>query len=527
VHKLLRLARRFEASEGRDLRGFLDHVEYLKDAVKVEPDAPVDGVEPDAVRLMSVHAAKGLEFPVVCLADLGRQPNTMTPDLLVDGDRLGLRLLRLDGEGSTPALAYEELCQERRQREAAEEDRILYVAMTRARERLLLSGAVDFGRWPASRQPPTPISWLATALAEELPVMIREGQPPRRDLAVGPDGSVAVRCLLNSPANAGTVLLASGSSVAPGERLPPRAPVPAPGERLPSRAPGPAHGLASGARAARLEQLASRGAGGDRGRITGLSYTSLSELERCGYRYYVERVIGLVEDRGAPRGEGGGLEARARGTLVHRLMESLDFARPRPPSTEDVAAAGRELGMRVGERDRIEISQLIETASAATLAARLAAARTVRREHPFAFSLGAQEPLITGVIDLMAGERDGGQLVVDYKSDRLAPGVRLGEVVERDYAVQRLLYALAVLREGALEVEIIHWFLERPEECAGARYTAADRPALEEQLAQRLSRAREHPFAVSSRPHRGLCLTCPARAGLCSWGEAETMREID
>jgi ATP-dependent helicase/nuclease subunit A len=58
VHKLLRLARRFEASEGRDLRGFLDHVAYLKDAVKVEPDAPVEGVEPDAVRLMTIHAAK-------------------------------------------------------------------------------------------------------------------------------------------------------------------------------------------------------------------------------------------------------------------------------------------------------------------------------------------------------------------------------------------------------------------------------------------------------------------------------------
>ena len=72
VHKLLRLARRFEASEGRDLRGFLDHVEHLKEAVTVEPDAPVEGVEPDAVRLMTVHAAKGLEFPVVCLADLGR-----------------------------------------------------------------------------------------------------------------------------------------------------------------------------------------------------------------------------------------------------------------------------------------------------------------------------------------------------------------------------------------------------------------------------------------------------------------------
>jgi hypothetical protein len=386
--------------------------------------------------------------------------------------------------------------------------------MTRARERLLLSGAVDFERWPASRQAPTPISWLTTALAEDLPILIQQGQPPISDLAVGGDRSLSVRCLLNSPANAGTVLLGSSMGAEPAERVAPRAPGPTAG------------GAAGDVPAERLEQLASRGARGEQGRISALSYTSLSELERCGYRYYLERVVGLVEDRAPARVEGDGLEARARGTLVHRLMESLDFARPSSPSGEDVAAAGRELGMRVGERERVEISQLIETASTATLATRVAAARTVRREHPFAFSLGAQEPLITGVIDLMAAKPDGGYLVVDYKSDRLAPGVRLGDLVQRDYAIQRLLYALAVLREGALAVEVVHWFLERPEEWASACYTAADRPALEEQLANRLTRARERPFAVSPRPHRGLCLTCPGRAGLCSWGEAETLREV-
>ncbi len=44
-----------------------------------EPDAPVEDVEPDAVRLMTIHAAKGLEFPVVCVADLGRRPNPRCP----------------------------------------------------------------------------------------------------------------------------------------------------------------------------------------------------------------------------------------------------------------------------------------------------------------------------------------------------------------------------------------------------------------------------------------------------------------
>src|SRR6202011_2422425 len=120
VHKLLRLARRFEASEGRDLRGFLDHVAHLQELTNgpAEADAPVAGGDPDAVRLMSIHAAKGLEFPVVCIADLGRAQNLSVPDLLVDGDRVGLRLVRLDGSETEPSLHFQELCEERKRAQA-------------------------------------------------------------------------------------------------------------------------------------------------------------------------------------------------------------------------------------------------------------------------------------------------------------------------------------------------------------------------------------------------------------------------
>jgi hypothetical protein len=206
-------------------------------------------------------------------------------------------------------------------------------------------------------------------------------------------------------------------------------------------------------------------------------------------------------------------------------MESLDFLRLRPPALEDVAATARELGMAAGVADCAEIAALIAAATRAAPAARVTQARDIRREHPFAFTLGPSEPLITGVIDLLAIEPDGGHLVLDYKSDRLAPAEQLGELVERDYGIQRLLYALAVLREGAVAVEIVHWFLERPEEPVGVRYTAGERLELEQRLALRLAAAREDPFEVTSRPHRALCLTCPGRAGLCSWGEAQTLRD--
>jgi ATP-dependent helicase/nuclease subunit A len=568
VHKLLRLARRFEASEGRDLRAFLDHVAHLQDAVKAEPDAPVEGVEPDAVRLMSIHAAKGLEFPVVCVADLGRQPNTQTPDLLVDGARIGLRLVRLDGGASCPALDYEALCSERREREAQEEDRILYVAMTRARERMLLSGAVDFERWPTARQAPTAISWLAPALAADLPTLAESGAPGPHDLNVGGAEGLdvtIVRCVLSSPATAGAVLdlgrLRTGvdaiaEQASTGDRAPHGLPQP-PAEAEPG---GQLSLLAQEATSAVSQQTASQraldttavqvgkgeqlppatlpdaparstpardGVPASTAMPARLSYTSLSELERCGYRYYLERVVGLPEDRSARRAERttAGLEARARGTLIHRLLETIDFARPRPLTAEQVTLAAADLDMHPSERECEEIGALIETASASAPAARVAAASIVRREYPFAFSLAAEQPLINGVIDLLAQERDGSMLVLDYKSDRVAGDIDLGALVEREYGIQRLLYALAVLRAGAQAVEIVHWFLERPNDWVAARFQAAERQALEARLRAHVTGADRRGFAVSSAPHRALCLTCPGRVGLCSWGEDQTLRE--
>jgi hypothetical protein len=156
---------------------------------------------------MTIHAAKGLEFPVVCLADLGRAPAGTPPDLLVDGERVGLRLARLDGSPPMGCLRYEELCEERLRAETAEEERIVYVALTRARERLLLSGSCDFERWSGGG----PITWLAPALVPELPALARTLERPVAELAMG--GSVepgvaraTVRCWLNAPATVGEVL---------------------------------------------------------------------------------------------------------------------------------------------------------------------------------------------------------------------------------------------------------------------------------------------------------------------------------
>jgi ATP-dependent helicase/nuclease subunit A len=511
VHKLLRLARTFEAQEGRDLRAFVDHVEHLKKAAAIEPEAPVEGVEPDTVRLMTVHAAKGLEFPVVCVADLGRKPPSPSDRLYVDGERLGLRLYRPGAGEGIKTLEFEQLRAEQRAREREEEDRVYYVAMTRARERLLLSGTVDFSKWPKENESSPPINWLAPALCPRLPELGQTGFGVHT-LPTG-DGGAPVRVTLSDPAGFGTVLLepaappsTSGAAPpSPGARARPEAsslvrPPPSADPRVVEAALPPT-----------------------------LSYTSMSQLEACGYRYYLERVLRMPEERatdaGARVAAEARLEARARGTLVHRLLERHDFSAAAAPTEQHVAAAAEELGLNVGPEEREEIGELIAIALTEPLAERIGAAGRRRIEHPFAFSLAENGPLMTGVIDLLCDEADGTALVVDYKSDRVEYDVALEDLVEREYGVQRLLYALAVLRGGAVAVEIVHWFLERPAEPVGVRCAAAERLELEQHLASRLVRVWERPFAVTRRPHRGLCLGCPGRAGLCSWGDAETLRE--
>ena len=211
---------------------------------------------------------------------------------------------------------------------------------------------------------------------------------------------------------------------------------------------------------------------------------------------------------------------------MHGLLESIDFAHPRQPSSEDVAERARRVGAVLSTGEREEIAALIATALASEPARLLGEARQAHREYPFAFSLGREEPLVTGVLDLLVEQPDGSALIVDYKSDRLTGDEDLELLVQRDYGFQRLLYALAAIEDGACARADRPLVLGTSERvgCGQFRLSVNGR-ALRELLLERSGADEGQGLRCYGEPHRGICLTCPARARLCSWGETRTMSE--
>jgi ATP-dependent exoDNAse (exonuclease V) beta subunit len=133
------LARQYETEGGMSFRGFVDSLR-AESAEQRAAEAPILEEGSDGVRLMTVHKAKGLEFPVVVLADITARLTPGEPGRAIDAAR-DLCALRLGGWAPMDLVERQE---QERAREQAEGERVAYVAATRARD-LLVVGAVGDG----------------------------------------------------------------------------------------------------------------------------------------------------------------------------------------------------------------------------------------------------------------------------------------------------------------------------------------------------------------------------------------------
>jgi hypothetical protein len=103
--------------------------------------------------------------------------------------------------------------------------------------------------------------------------------------------------------------------------------------------------------------------------------------------------------------------------------------------------------------------------------------------------------------------------VVDYKTNALE-GLEPAEVVASEYRLQRLVYALACLRAGADQVEIVYQFLERPGDPVSTTFSRGDLERLEAELSVEIARIRAGSFEPT--PSDFACTGCPALDVVCA-----------
>ncbi len=467
MRKLARLARSYEELRGPDVEGFVRFVREQEAVGAHQLEAVAEEEGADAVRLLTIHAAKGLEFKVVIVADAGRDRVAPSPDeiLALPDGRFGFRVADPATQKRRGAFDYEAVKEARQEAEQAERLRLYYVAMTRARERLIVSGSVDFGK---ASEVPTPIAWVLERLEadEEL---AGAGETPL-ELARA-EARLLVRVdryrAEEEPAEELTqeegqlALFASLEDVGPAVKPAPLLP------ELAAIAPPPLL------------------------RVRRLSFTALSLFEQCGYKYWARYGIGLPEQE-VPR-VGDGMSGVEVGTAVHELLEHLDLAAPVIPEIED-------------ERVRAHVNAYVDS----PLARRLGGLANVTKERHFTFEHDGV--LIHGFLDVLQ-LADGKALVVDYKTNFIGESSP-EEIVEADYRLQRLVYALACFRAGAEDVEVVYTFLERPNEPVEARFTLADIPALETELSTAIARLQAGEFRPT--PSEFACAGCPALDLVCA-----------
>jgi ATP-dependent exoDNAse (exonuclease V) beta subunit len=544
VHKLERLAAEFEQGHGRDVRAFIDHVAAEVQAQAREPEAPVELGDLDAVQLMTIHAAKGLEFGVVVVAGLGRQGQAGVGPILVDGPRVGLRLPRLHAENAD-ALDYAALKAQAQEAQVQEERRIMHVAFTRAESQLVISGGVTLGKeLPKERPGGVPLGWVGTCVDPTLPHRLTAEAPELLvDRYVGDQRLQVLARLVTVPEEEpgqaqGSTLIDVVSPVAEPQdgvvaAVPAADAAAAPGqaEQLALRVVDPSPVPAGGRRRRGTPPVAKAVTGAVTPPAT-LSYSSLRDHAECGYRFYLRRTLGLPDQEPPPEDPAGdgeaagvvaGIDPLVRGSIAHALLEAPD---PSGTTPDDVREAGQDAGVTVTDAEVEDLLGLVLAFGATEVAGRVGAARRVRREEPFAFALDdadPRSPLVNGFIDLVAVEDDGTWLVVDYKTNWV-DGVDLQGLVDTDYATQRRIYALAALRAGAPAVQVAYVFLQRPDEPVVSTHLAADAPTLTAELVAQAGDVLAGRFPVAARPHRELCLTCPGRGGMCSWPQELTLR---
>lgn len=434
---LLSYAAKYEAAGHQGLTGFIRFIDRLEEQQAQLSAASAVSESADVVRVMSIHKSKGLEFPVCILANCaGAFNQSGRNQRLLLHAKLGAGLMRRDGETlrlfSTIPHTAVRLASERS--ELSEELRVLYVALTRAREKLLLVMTV--------KNPEKKLSALASAFDGQSavpPFAVRNAKsygdwlltaalrhPDAAPLrALLPEQEIP---LLNADFSLRTVICPAPAETEAAEatdvqELPPDPALEAEiRRRVEYEYPY----------AALSRSVAKRAA------------SSLGEQELQFSMIGVSRPSFLEKE---------GLSPAERGTALHKFMQFSDYRRAGEDPDAEVARLVEKGFLSEAEGkavDRKRVAAFFQS----TLAKRMLQSDTLLREYKFTFFLPAGEcddglpdsvaqekVLVQGIADCVFVE-NGKLIIVDYKTDRIA---------HEDALVERYRAQLSVYRRALAE----------------------------------------------------------------------------
>ncbi|MBI5521803.1 MAG: UvrD-helicase domain-containing protein [Desulfarculus sp.] len=397
LRKLIELARDPRLS-GAGVADFVRRLQEMVDQPPEDAQAALMGEEAPVVRLMTIHQAKGLEFQVVALADLAFRPRHAAP-LLGPGGVMGQKAPDPLGGPARPTALSQALLARQRAVEEAEAARLFYVAVTRARERLVfcLHGAPDkdqgyWGRWARQHVLPDPLAQVISAQALDLDPGAAPAAPPlpaAAEAGPGPQDrqarEIIEHCLRPQP---------------------------------------PALALVSE------------------------SVSGLEDWLACPRRHFLTRRLGLDTAWLAPAGQGGGAGrgdpgAAALGSAVHRLLEITDLAQG--PAGLERALAGLDLAKELAAQAHRLAAGWWDCGLPGLLAG--AGPGQLAREQGFCLLLpgehGGPDVELIGEFDLLVRPLQGPALLVDYK---VTP-----EIKPEKYLAQMAIYSLALWRGQAAQ----------------------------------------------------------------------------
>jgi len=419
IRKLYELAQEFQAEVRHrfGLAEFVAHVQELERLAEREVEAAVESEEGDVVRIMTIHKAKGLEAPVVFAADLSRGLGSNPGSFVFDPEHgLAVQIRNPLTYDLESPLSHQEISKALQDRAMSEEKRLLYVAMTRAEEHLVLVGCSDLKRAYRStyRETNNWSGWIEKALS--LSAASAQGELSRNGFRI-----FFTRGVPAEP------------KPSPHPEMPPLV------QRFPSEfEEGRPLQVAdvSPERVAQIQEVLRRCQGEEVAAARGirrLAVSGILDYLECPAKYRLAWMIGAPEEA-ADRPEQEleedlGFQAADLGHAVHNTLALVDFSRPAEAQFLRLSAAIED------ERLRAEAWPALERFSRTPWCRELRSSDHVLQETPF--ELIVEGRVLAGRIDVFYRSPDG-WTVLDYKT---------GQAEDRErYELQVGIYAHAASR---------------------------------------------------------------------------------